>query len=108
MWGSDDSGDDDDQVESALTGKRRKVTTEWKDPNRRLRHKKAFGDDLREPKIIHGADLASVAIGCPPAFFGAPETEVAVEVQYPSRTRPERSVLHEQDCPDYANRFAQI
>ncbi|KAK9781834.1 putative Histone-lysine N-methyltransferase, H3 lysine-79 specific [Seiridium cardinale] len=93
MWGSDDSGDDDDQVEHALTGKRRKVITEWKDPNRRLRHKKAFGDDIREPKIIHGADLASVATGCPPAFFGAPEDEVAVDVQYPSRTRPERYEL---------------
>lgn len=90
MWGSDDSGDDFEQVENALTGKRQKVVTEWQDPNRRVRHKKAFGDSIREPKIIHGADLASIATGCSPAFVGAPENEVAVEVQYPSRTRPER------------------
>ncbi|KAH6654312.1 histone methylation protein DOT1-domain-containing protein [Truncatella angustata] len=95
MWGDDDDddGDDDDQWKSALTGKRRKVVTEWKDPNRRLRHKKAFGDDLREPKIIHGADLASIKTACSPAFAGAPEDEVAVQVQYPSRTRPERYEL---------------
>lgn len=93
MWGSDDSGDDDDQLEHALTGKRRKVITEWKDPNRRVRHKKAFADEVREPKIIHAADLASIATGCPPAFLGAPEDEVAVKVQYPSRTRPERYEL---------------
>lgn len=90
MWGSDDSGDDDDQLEHALTGKRRKVVTDWKDPNRRLRHKKAFADEVRATKIIHSADLASIATGCPPAFFGAPEDEVAVKVQYPSRTQPER------------------
>ncbi|KAI1854768.1 hypothetical protein JX265_002405 [Neoarthrinium moseri] len=70
-FGPDDSDDDDDEDPFA---KKRKVISTWRDPHRRLRHKKAFGDDIRSPNIIHGADLASVKTGCPPAF-GAPEDE---------------------------------
>jgi [histone H3]-lysine79 N-trimethyltransferase len=59
------------------------------DLNRRLRHKKGFGEDRRQPAIIHAADIASIKTKCVPVV-GAEEAEVAVELQYPSSCRPER------------------
>ncbi|KAI0014211.1 histone H3-K79 methyltransferase [Xylariaceae sp. FL0662B] len=62
------------------------------DLNRKLRHKKAFGDEVREPRIIHAADIASVATKCPP-IAGAKEDEIKIELQYPSRCKRERYEL---------------
>ncbi|KAI1772531.1 histone H3-K79 methyltransferase [Hypoxylon cercidicola] len=62
------------------------------DLNRKLRHKKAFGDHIRDPRIIHAADIASVATKCPPIHGAKPE-EVAIELQYPSRCKRERYEL---------------
>jgi H3 lysine-79-specific histone-lysine N-methyltransferase len=59
------------------------------DVNRKLRHKKAFGDDIRKPDIIHAADIASRAMKCPP-ILGARDGEVPIEVQYPSHSARER------------------
>ncbi|KAI0166150.1 histone methylation protein DOT1-domain-containing protein [Xylariaceae sp. FL1272] len=62
------------------------------DLNRKLRHRKGFGDDIRKVDIIHAADMASRAAGCP-AIPGARDNEVAIEVQYPSRCVRERYEL---------------
>ncbi|KAI0180812.1 histone H3-K79 methyltransferase [Hypoxylon sp. FL1284] len=62
------------------------------DYNRKLRHKKAFGDDTRDSRIINAADIASVATKCPPIHGAKPE-EVAIELQYPSRCKRERYEL---------------
>ncbi|KAI0382822.1 histone H3-K79 methyltransferase [Hypomontagnella monticulosa] len=62
------------------------------DLNRKLRHKKAFGDEVRDSRIIHAADIASVATKCPPIQGAKPE-EVAIELQYPSRCKRERYEL---------------
>ncbi|KAI1384726.1 histone H3-K79 methyltransferase [Hypoxylon trugodes] len=62
------------------------------DLNRKLRHKKAFGDEVRDSRIIHAADIASVATKCPPIQGAEPE-EVAIELQYPSRCKRERYEL---------------
>ncbi|KAI1812049.1 histone methylation protein DOT1-domain-containing protein [Poronia punctata] len=62
------------------------------DHNRKLRHKLAFTDDVRRPPIIHGADMASRATKCPP-ISGAKDSEVPIEVQYPSRCARERYEL---------------
>ncbi|KAI1484692.1 histone methylation protein DOT1-domain-containing protein [Biscogniauxia mediterranea] len=62
------------------------------DLNRKLRHKKAFGDEIRHPHIIHAADIASRATKCPP-ISGAKEDEIAIELQYPSRCARERYEL---------------
>lgn len=59
------------------------------DVNRKLRHKKAFGDGVRKPYIIHAADIASRATKCP-VIAGARDDEVAIEVQYPSCCARER------------------
>jgi H3 lysine-79-specific histone-lysine N-methyltransferase len=82
---ADDSDEDDDDP----FHKRRKLVSDSRDQNRRLQHKKSFGDVITETQIIHAADLASVKTGCAP-IFGAREDEVAIELQYPSRCRPER------------------
>ncbi|KAI1331175.1 histone methylation protein DOT1-domain-containing protein [Xylariaceae sp. FL0255] len=62
------------------------------DLNRRLRHKRAFGEENRAPEIIHAADIASRATNCP-SIPGAKDDEVAIEVQYPSRCARERYEL---------------
>ncbi|KAI1822970.1 histone methylation protein DOT1-domain-containing protein [Xylaria intraflava] len=62
------------------------------DVNRKLRRKKAFGDDIRRPNIIHAADIASRATKCP-AIPGAKDHEVAISVQYPSHSARERYEL---------------
>ncbi|KAH8673800.1 hypothetical protein BX600DRAFT_215914 [Xylariales sp. PMI_506] len=85
----DDDADESDDDNDDPFGKRRKFVSQSRDPNRRVRHKKAFGDEVRDAKIIHAADLASIKTGCVPAL-GAKEDEVALELQYPSRCQPER------------------
>ena len=86
---SDDDGDDGDDPFSTRNKRLRRSASV--DVNRKLRHKKAFGDEDRDSHIIHAADIASVATGCPP-ILGAEADAVAVELQYPSRCKPERWV----------------
>ena len=86
---SDDDGDEDDDPFSTRNKRLRRSASV--DVNRKLRHKKAFGDEERDSHIIHAADIASVATGCPP-ILGAQDDEVGVELQYPSRCKPERWV----------------
>ncbi len=83
---SDDDGEDGDPFSNRNKRMRRSASV---DVNRKLRHKKAFGDEERDPHNIHAADIASVATDCPP-ILGAKADEVAVELQYPSRCKPER------------------
>lgn len=87
---SDDDGEDGDPFSTHNKRMRRSASV---DVNRKLRHKKAFGDEERDPHVIHAADIASVATSCPP-ILGAPADEVAVELQYPSRCKPERWVFY--------------
>ncbi|KXJ94227.1 histone methylation protein DOT1-domain-containing protein [Microdochium bolleyi] len=90
---SDDGADDDDPFSSARSNhKRIRPNGLRTDINRKLRHKKAFGDDVRELKLVHGADVASIKKGCDP-IFGAREDEVAIELQYPSNCKPEKYEL---------------
>ncbi|KAI2642710.1 histone methylation protein DOT1-domain-containing protein [Xylaria nigripes] len=62
------------------------------DVNRKLRRKKAFGDEIRKPGIIHAADIASRATKCPP-IPGAKDHEVTINVQYPSHCVREKYEL---------------
>ncbi|KAH7037657.1 histone-lysine N-methyltransferase, H3 lysine-79 specific [Microdochium trichocladiopsis] len=89
---SDDGAEDDDPFSSVHHNKRLRANGLKTDVNRKLRHKKAFGDEVREPRIVHGADVASTKNNCPP-IFGAKEDEVAVELQYPSNSKPEKYEL---------------
>ena len=93
---SDDDGDDDDDPFSTHNKRLRRSASV--DVNRKLRHKKAFGDEERDPHIIHAASIASVATGCPP-ILGAQDNEVTVELQYPSRCKPERWVATDTTTP---------
>ncbi|KAI1448205.1 histone H3-K79 methyltransferase [Annulohypoxylon stygium] len=85
---SDSSDEDDDPFRKRL----RRSEERSIDLNRKLRHKKAFGSEIRDSRIIHAADIASVATKCP-IIQGAKPEEVAIELQYPSRCKRERYEL---------------
>ncbi|KAI0909226.1 histone methylation protein DOT1-domain-containing protein [Ustulina deusta] len=89
-FGNDSDSEDDDG--DPFRKRMRRSESRPIDANRKLRHKKAFGDDVRKPNIIHAADIASRATKCP-AIPGAKDDEVAIEVQYPSRCARERYEL---------------
>ncbi|KAI8963521.1 histone H3-K79 methyltransferase [Daldinia sp. FL1419] len=89
-FGNDSESEDDDS--DPFRKRLRRSESRSVDLNRKLRHKKAFGDEVRDPRIIHAADIASVATKCPPISGVKPE-EVAIELQYPSRCRRERYEL---------------
>lgn len=86
-FGNDSESEDDDS--DPFRKRLRRSESRSVDLNRKLRHKKAFGDEIRDPRIIHAADIASVATKCPPIQGAKPE-EVAIELQYPSRCKRER------------------
>ncbi|KAI1268366.1 histone methylation protein DOT1-domain-containing protein [Xylariaceae sp. FL1019] len=90
----DDDSDSDDEDGDPFTFTKRVKPNDGRpiDLNRKLRHRKGFGDDIRRVDIIHAADMASRAAGCP-AIPGAKDNEVAIEVQYPSRCVRERYEL---------------
>ncbi|KAI1397084.1 histone H3-K79 methyltransferase [Hypoxylon fuscum] len=90
FFGDDSESEDDDS--DPFRKRLRRSESRSVDLNRKLRHKKAFGDDARDPRIIHAADIASVATKCPPIHGAKPE-EVAIELQYPSRCKRERYEL---------------
>ncbi|KAI0480982.1 histone methylation protein DOT1-domain-containing protein [Xylariaceae sp. FL0804] len=93
VFGDDSSGSDEEGDGDPFRKRlRRSSDSRPVDVNRRLPHKKAFGDEARTPHVIHAADIASRAAGCPP-IAGAKEEEVAIEVQYPSRCARERYEL---------------
>lgn len=87
FFGDDSESEDEDN--DPFRKRLRLSETRSIDLNRKLRHKKAFGDGIRDPRIIHAADIASVATKCPPIHGAKPE-EVAIELQYPSRCKRER------------------
>lgn len=86
---ADDDDDSEDDEDDDPFRKRRKLIDDTGDANRKLRHKRAFDDKIRDSRIVHAAQLASVETDCEP-IFGAKEDEVAVELQYPSRCKPEK------------------
>lgn len=86
---SESEGDDSDLF---YPKRLRRSESRSADLNRKLRHKKAFGDEIRDSRIIHAADIASVATKCPPIHGTKPE-EVPIELQYPSRCKRERYEL---------------
>ncbi|KAJ8121328.1 hypothetical protein ONZ43_g2189 [Nemania bipapillata] len=90
VFGNDTDSEDDDG--DPFRKRMRRSDGRLVDVNRKLRHKKAFGDDVRRPNIIHAADMASRATKCPP-IPGAKDNQVAIEVQYPSRCTRERYEL---------------
>ncbi|KAI0024648.1 histone methylation protein DOT1-domain-containing protein [Xylariomycetidae sp. FL0641] len=95
---SEEEGDDDPFRKRMRPNDARHV-----DLNRRLRHKKAFADEIRDPHIIHAADIASRETKCPP-IDGAKEDEVAIELQYPSRcTREKYELVWKKDKIDAVN-----
>lgn len=85
----DDDDDSEDDEDDDPFRKRRKLIDETGDANRKLRHKRAFDEKIRDSRIVHAAQLASVETDCEP-IFGAKKDEVAVELQYPSRCKPEK------------------
>ncbi|KAK8041832.1 hypothetical protein PG993_006355 [Apiospora rasikravindrae] len=89
---ADDDDDSDDDSDDDPFRKRRKLIDDTGDANRKLRHKRAFDDNIRDSRIVHAAELASVKTDCEP-IFGAKEDEVAVQLQYPSRCKPEKYEL---------------
>lgn len=86
-FGNDSESEDEDS--DPFRKRLRRSEERSVDLNRKLRHKKAFGDEIRDSRIIHAADIASVATKCPPIHGAKPE-EVAIELQYPSRCKRER------------------
>ncbi|KAI1180451.1 histone methylation protein DOT1-domain-containing protein [Nemania sp. FL0916] len=90
VFGNDTESEDEDG--DPFRKRMRRSAGRPLDVNRRLRHKKAFGDETRKPSIIHAADIASRATGCP-QISGTKDDEVAIEVQYPSRCARERYEL---------------
>ncbi|OTA98866.1 hypothetical protein M426DRAFT_325662 [Hypoxylon sp. CI-4A] len=86
-FGNDSESEDEDS--DPFRKRLRRSEERSVDLNRKLRHKKAFGDDVRDSRIIHAADIASVATKCPPIQGAKPE-EVAIELQYPSHCKRER------------------
>ncbi|KAK6843785.1 Nucleosomal histone H3-Lys79 methylase [Apiospora arundinis] len=88
----DDDDDSEDDEDDDPFRKRRKLIDETGDANRKLRHKRAFDEKIRDSRIVHAAQLASVETDCEP-IFGAKKDEVAVELQYPSRCKPEKYEL---------------
>ncbi|KAI0430317.1 histone methylation protein DOT1-domain-containing protein [Xylaria sp. FL1042] len=89
-FGNDTDSEDDDG--DPFRKRMRRSDSRPLDVNRKLRHKKAFGDDVRNSYVIHAADIASRATKCPP-ISGAKDDEVAIEVQYPSHCARERYEL---------------
>ncbi|OTA60268.1 putative histone H3 methyltransferase [Hypoxylon sp. EC38] len=87
-----DSESGDDTSDPFFPKRLRRSESRSVDLNRKIRHKKAFGDEIRDSRIIHAADIASVATKCPPIHGAKPE-EVPIEVQYPSRCKRERYEL---------------
>jgi len=93
----DNDSESDDGWEAALDGrKRRKAMGQAHgrhDPNRKLAHP-AVSDaaaDAKPLRIIHAADVASLASKCVPVL-GASADQVAVELQYPGSRQRERYV----------------
>lgn len=87
VFGNDTESEDDDG--DPFRKRMRRSDGRLLDVNRKLRHKKAFGDSVRKPYMIHAADIASRATKCP-VIAGARDDEVAIEVQYPSGCARER------------------
>ncbi|TGJ78662.1 hypothetical protein E0Z10_g10106 [Xylaria hypoxylon] len=91
-FGNDTESEDDDGDDDPFRKRMRRSDGRLVDVNRKLRHKKAFSGDVRKLNIIHAADIASRATKCPP-IPGAKDSEVAIEMQYPSRCTRERYEL---------------
>ncbi|PKS13265.1 hypothetical protein jhhlp_000036 [Lomentospora prolificans] len=94
---SDSNSEDDNDWIGALNSRNRQKRGRlddgrYVDPNRSLRHKKAFESRVEGLKFIHAADVASVALKCSPVL-GAKNDEVAVRLQYPSLQRREKYEL---------------
>lgn len=85
----DDTESEDEEDYDPFRKRMRRNDGRLVDVNRKLRHKKAFADEVRKPNIIHAADIASRAAKCP-QIPGVKDEEIPIEVQYPSRCIRER------------------
>jgi H3 lysine-79-specific histone-lysine N-methyltransferase len=91
LFGDDTESEDEEDCDP-FRKRMRRNDGRLVDVNRKLRHKKAFADDVRKPNIIHAADIASRAAKCP-QIPGVKDEEIPIEVQYPSRCIRERYEL---------------
>ncbi|KAL8360692.1 hypothetical protein RB601_007095 [Gaeumannomyces tritici] len=95
-----DSESDDDDWEESIDARKRQRTADSDrvpDPDRMLvspglTETQGDGKERPEPRFIHAADLASLALKCSPSL-GAPPAEVAVKLQYPGLRQRERYEL---------------
>lgn len=73
--------------------RQRKATSESKsvDSNRKLKSEKAFERKDERLQFIHAVDVASLEHKCVP-IMGASKEDVAIELQYPTLQRREKSV----------------
>lgn len=87
----DSDAEDDGWMNLETRKRQRKGTADGKfvDPDRLLKHSRAFISRDEGLKFIHAADLASIKTNCNPAMGARPE-DVAIELQYPSLQRREK------------------
>ena len=87
-----DSDNEDDGWMTLETRKRQRqdaVDGDFVDPNRRLKHSRAFKERDGGLEFIHATDVASLETKCVP-IMGALKEDVAIELQYPSLQPRER------------------
>ncbi|KAK5997580.1 Histone H3-K79 methyltransferase [Cladobotryum mycophilum] len=90
-----DSDAEDDTWMDLDSHKRQRKTNadgELTDPNRRMRHRKAFDRKNDRLQFIHAIQVASLESKCVPVM-GAQKEDVAIELQYPTPQRREKFEL---------------
>lgn len=92
----DSDAEDDGWMDLDSHKRQRKATSESKsvDSNRKLKNARAFERKDERLHFIHAVDVASLEHKCVP-IMGASKEDVAIELQYPTLQRREKSVnLH--------------
>lgn len=90
----DSDAEDDGWMDLDSHKRQRKATSESKsvDSNRKLKNEKAFECKDERLQFIHAVDVASLEHKCVP-IMGASKEDVAIELQYPTLQRREKSVI---------------
>lgn len=100
----DSDAEDDGWMDLDSHKRQRKATSESKsvDSNRKLRSVRAFERKDERLQFIHAVDVASLEHKCVP-IMGASKEDVAIELQYPTLQRREKSVFFFFiTCPFYS------
>ncbi|KOS16772.1 Histone-lysine N-methyltransferase [Escovopsis weberi] len=91
---NDSDAEDDGWMDLDSHKRQRKTNSDGglSDPNRRLRHRKAFDRKIEKLQFIHAVEVASLESRCVPVM-GAQKEDVAIELQYPTLQRRENFEL---------------